>query len=278
MNCSEVLDYVSAAVDGELEPERRKDFDAHILRCPSCRSEFETERLTKRFVSGKLARQKAPEELRRSVVAGLSSQRAWSLGGSSVKEFFENLLRRPVLRPVLGLGVVALMVVIGVTLFTGRDAPPPPSNGISSDIVAQAVEHYSSYLDGQAKLQYVSSNHDEIRNYFQDKVNFDVYVPKMQNSVLVGGVLCEHEGTKFLSLVYKMDNKIVYFYTACLKELRAKSRIGLTAKAQSDLEKTGWYFDTTRPECNVAVWKENDEICSVVADIGKEELLALVKE
>jgi len=109
-------------------------------------------------------------------------------------------------------------------------------------------------------------------------VQFKVYVPEMENCELIGGVLCDHEGITFLNLVYKMDDKIIYFYTGCSKEMKAVGKVGLSAKAESDLKQSGWHFDTSRPNCNVAVWEENDEVCSVTADMKKEELLALLKE
>jgi anti-sigma factor (TIGR02949 family) len=275
VNCKEVLDHLSAAVDGELGERSRIEFETHIATCVLCRNEYETEVMTKRFVRTKLPRQKAPEELRREIVGNLSSQTLSPMRGLGAKEFLENLLRRPLLRPAIGVAVVGLLVVIGISLLKSREAAAPSTDEASFDMVAQAIQHYASY--DPAKLQYISSNHDEIRDYFQNKVNFKVYVPEMENSTLIGGVVCEHDGAKFLNLIYRSGDKLVYFYTACSKELKAKSKIGLSAKAQSDLEKTGWYFDT-RPDCNVAVWKENDEICSAVSDMGKEKLLALLKE
>jgi hypothetical protein len=59
--------------------------------------------------------------------------------------------------------------------------------------------------------------------------------------------------------------------------MKANGRVGLSVKAETDLRETGWYFDTTHVNCNVVVWKEEDNVCSVVADMRKEELFALLK-
>ncbi len=279
MNCNESLEYLSAAADGQLEEEKRKEFDAHILKCPSCRSEFERETITKRTVTGKLRRERAPAGVRDRILQELYSESAvGGIGRGGVKEFIDRLFARPLARPALVLGTVVLLAAVGITLLSRREASPPVSENTASDMVDQAVEHYSSYLGGGARLQLISSNHEQLRNFFQDKVSFDIYVPEMQNCELIGGVLCEHDGAKFLHFVYKKNEKVLYFSMACSKELKAKSKIGLSAKAQSDLKENGWFFDTSRRDCNVAVWKEKDEICSVVADMGKEELLALLKE
>jgi hypothetical protein len=178
----------------------------------------------------------------------------------------------------LVLGVVVVVTVFGVTVFTHREPEFSASKESAADMTDLAVQHYSSYLRGAVKLQLVSSSRDEVRTFFKDKVSFDVYVPMIRNAQLVGGVLCEHEGTKFLNLVYRLNDKIVYFYTGCSKEMNAGGKIGLSAKAQSDLKQSGWYFDTSRGNCSVAVWQEKDELCSVVADMKKEEILALLKD
>ena len=34
--CEEVLTFLWSYVSGEMEPEKRQTFDAHLARCPSC--------------------------------------------------------------------------------------------------------------------------------------------------------------------------------------------------------------------------------------------------
>lgn len=279
MNCSETLEYLSAAVDRQLEEERRKEFDAHVLSCPSCRNEFEMEMMIKQIISKKLPLEKVPTQLRNEIFQGLTAKApaegAWR---DRARPFFGNFLARPLVRPALVFTIIVLLTGVGITLLTRLGKGPFGPETAAADVVEQAVQHYSSYLRGSVKLQFISSDHDELRDYFQSRVKFDVYVPRLTDCELIGGVLCEHEGTAFLNLVYKKNQKIVYFYTACSKEIEAKGKIALSAKAKSDLKQSGWFFDTSREECNVAVWEVNDEICSVVADLGKEELIALLKE
>lgn len=42
MNCSESLDRISAALDGELNPEQRRALDEHLNHCPKCSALFES--------------------------------------------------------------------------------------------------------------------------------------------------------------------------------------------------------------------------------------------
>jgi anti-sigma factor (TIGR02949 family) len=279
VNCREALEYISAVVDGELEAKKRGEFEGHIASCSSCRNELEVETMTKRVIGGKLRFTKVPDRLRinilQQVYAGFPTQ---GMERTSFGVLFERLLSRPFIKPAIALGVVALVVIVGINVLSHREPEPVIPVSTTADMVDQAVEHYSKYLQGGVKLQLVSSNHDEVRNFFKDKVAYEVYVPNVEHAELVGGVLCEHGGVKFLNLVYKMGDKVVYVYMGCSKEMKASGKVGLCAKAESDLQKTGWYFDTTRTNCNVAVWKEGDRVCSAVADLKQEELLALLKE
>jgi mycothiol system anti-sigma-R factor len=279
VSCHDVIEYISAIVDGELEPEKKREFEAHIAHCPSCRNEFEIETLTKRIIAGKLRFTKAPDHLRMNILqqayAGFPSQ---GIERVRLGAFLEKFPSRRFMRLALALGVVVIAVLVGISLLSHREPESVVSPGPMTDMVDQAVEHYSNYLHGGVELQLVSSNHDEVRSFFKDKVAFKVYVPHMANSVLVGGVLCEHGGAKFLNLVYKMGDKVLYFYMGCSKEMKANGKIGLCAKAETDLREIGWYFDTTHTNCNVAVWKNGDNVCSAVANMKREELLAVLKE
>ena len=44
MNCKHVKKMISQYVDGELAPDEKKDFDAHLRSCASCREELEKTR------------------------------------------------------------------------------------------------------------------------------------------------------------------------------------------------------------------------------------------
>jgi anti-sigma factor (TIGR02949 family) len=278
VNCREALEYASAAVDGELDAGKRKEFDDHIAGCSSCRSEFEVETMTKRIVGGKLHFARAPEHLRDGILQHVYAEiPSPALGRLHVGAFFENLLARPFVKPTLALAVLVVVILYGITVLMRREPEPLPVANHQADMVDQAVEHYSNYMRGGVKLQLVSSNHDEVKGFFKDKVNFEVYVPEVENASLVGGTLCEHEGVKFLNLVYTRGDKVIYFYMGCSKQMKANGKVGLSAKAETDLRETGWYFDTTRVNCNVAVWKVEDNVCSVVSDMRKDELLALVR-
>jgi anti-sigma factor (TIGR02949 family) len=279
VNCTEAKEYLTAVLDGEVGGEKKNRFDEHIAVCPVCRTEFEVERITKGLIRGKLPSRKVPAHLRDSILQKLGTEK---LNGRLAETGRHGLLGKlfapPRWRPALALGMVLIIAVVGITLLTRRTPAPPPTEAFALDMVDEAVEHYNRYVGGGMKLHFVSSDAEEVRKFFQPKVHFEVYMPELDKAELIGGAVCEHGETSFLNLVYRMNDKILYFYMACSKEMKAKGKVGLSARAEQELNDSGWHFDTTHDNCNVAVWKEKDDVCSIVADMKKEELLALLKE
>lgn len=286
MNCAEIIEYLSAFVDSELEAAKRTEFGAHFALCSSCRNEFELERMMKGIVRSRLTSQKAPAHLRRRILQQLEADAVKVEGESrGIRTFLDPIissLARPAMgtilriRPALAIGAIAVVALVTL-IFLGR-RQPPELEAQPSDLVETVVAHYSSYLNGAMKLELVSSDRDELRKYFKDKVAFEVYIPKMGEAKLLGGVLCEHAGAKFLNFVYTVGGRVVLFSLACEKEIEAKEKISLSEKVRSDLSQSGWHFDTTPARWNVAVWKEKNDVCSVVSDMNREDLLALLKE
>jgi len=68
VTCIELIAFLDAYVDDELDPETRADFDRHLLVCPSCRAYLATYRETIELARGAAEReeelaQDAPPEL-----------------------------------------------------------------------------------------------------------------------------------------------------------------------------------------------------------------------
>ena len=74
MTCEELIDFLSAYLDGELDAGARERFDAHLAICPACVDYLESYRATVRFAgatrdAGAEVAGEVPEELVRAVLA-----------------------------------------------------------------------------------------------------------------------------------------------------------------------------------------------------------------
>ncbi|MEA2336106.1 MAG: hypothetical protein QOE82_113 [Thermoanaerobaculia bacterium] len=68
VTCIELIAFLDAYVDNDLDAETRSDFDRHLLVCPSCRAYLETYRETIELARGAAEREEelahdAPAEL-----------------------------------------------------------------------------------------------------------------------------------------------------------------------------------------------------------------------
>jgi anti-sigma factor RsiW len=77
VTCIELIAFLDAYVDGDLDPETRAGFDLHLLVCPSCRAYLETYKETIDLARGAAEREEdlareAPPELIEAVLTSKS--------------------------------------------------------------------------------------------------------------------------------------------------------------------------------------------------------------
>jgi anti-sigma factor (TIGR02949 family) len=75
LNCNEVVELVTAYLDGALKRRERKAFERHLAKCEGCTNYVEQIRLTIETV-GRVTADDLPPELREKLVAGFRDWRA----------------------------------------------------------------------------------------------------------------------------------------------------------------------------------------------------------
>ena len=76
LGCRELIDFLAAYLEGELEPEPRADFERHLSLCPACADYLASHRETIRL--GKQAREpdlELPADVPRELVAAILAAR-----------------------------------------------------------------------------------------------------------------------------------------------------------------------------------------------------------
>jgi anti-sigma factor RsiW len=80
MTCRELVDFLMDYLDGELAPDIRRRFDAHLDQCPDCVTYLDTYRETLRLTrelgaADAVAAPEVPEALVRAVLAARDRER-----------------------------------------------------------------------------------------------------------------------------------------------------------------------------------------------------------
>jgi anti-sigma factor RsiW len=118
MKCPQVRKMLSQYMDGELNPDEKKDFDSHIQSCASCRERLEeTRALHGLFASAE--RFPAPYGFATRVLANLEEK-----GGSRLRSL---LSIRPFFLRTAQVAFALVVMIIGITsgnlLLAKRTAP-----------------------------------------------------------------------------------------------------------------------------------------------------------
>ena len=77
LRCKEFVDFLMDYIDGALEPESRRIFDAHVGDCPDCRAYLESYRTTLSLLKSVAEEPDAavPDEVPETLVAAVMAAR-----------------------------------------------------------------------------------------------------------------------------------------------------------------------------------------------------------
>ena len=269
MTCQEIKEHITAAVDRRLDGEIKQSFEAHMVQCPDCRSEFELELLTKKYLRARLVRSRAP-----SAISGriLSQLNAFADEESSASRM-SRLWAFPRLRPALVIGTIALVALVlflSVPFNTRHRHTSPDDN----NILHQSFNNYDAVLDGTLKPQVASSDPAEVKTFFAKSVNYDVKVPHISKCKLIGGLISNYQGKSLAHLVYKHGDEVVYLYQIDMQTVLEGKTLMLPPKVREELLRTGWYTEAPHAKCSLVIWVVDSTLCTAVADMDKSSLIA----
>ncbi len=254
--CGDVERFGFAYLDGEFEPSECSAIEAHLHECPSCRAQIEREaafrtmiRLHARGGPG------APVALRRRITAGLDGvEREMS------KQRLSEVVGRGWPPVAVGLAAAASLALVfnHVTL-----------QGTAPWVVADAVR-----LHNRALPLEVTGDLSRLMPLFQRHLSFAVRPPVFPAAgvALVGGRL-SHLGARdaaYLEYGAGPGRRISLFIVSDPeRDLRIR---GAQVRRIADRE----ILLTTVQGYNVAVWRRNEIVYSMVSDLARSETLALL--
>jgi anti-sigma factor RsiW len=271
VTCREVEEYISPAVDGRLEQSIKSEFEQHLSQCVDCRSEFELERLTKNFVRISLPSTPAPAGFSQRIQNNLETVgESGSQQQASVRSWLV-----PQWKPALAVGAIAIAAIfLFVSLpVTVRHSHTSPDD---NDIIHQSFNNYDAVMAGTMTPALTSSNYDEVRSYFAKHLTYPAKVPRMDKCALIGGLVSEYQGKQLAHLVYRVGDELIYMYQVDMPTIMEGKTLMLSEHAKQELLRTGWYVVSSHPKCSLVMWLVDETICTAVADIDQNELIAFL--
>ena len=276
MNCNDVSELIPSVLDGELRADERIAVEQHLNACPRCHKELELHSMTKRLIQQRLHRIPAPPELVNQIFT--------SLAGDSVPErstpFRDLVPFRITWKPIAAFaGVLAVFVIL---LLLPSSKTPRSHAGfvapIDDDIIHQTYDNYDKFLTGSMLPQISSNDSFDVQQFFTQKVDFKVNVPKMNRCKLVGGSVSHHRTAPVAHVVYKYGDQMIYLYQVKLQDVLDGNALILPGDVKEELMQNCSYIRNHQPDCTMIIRIMDSTVCCFVADVPREQMLSYIDD
>lgn len=295
-------EFITSHIDGEnKEPEIFERVEGLISSDDVLYKKYKSEKLTKQLFQFRLSPVNVPVstllKVRDSIddlVYSVPDKETNVLQGRSVETPAYNLnfidyLKQILLTPIRLKNIpvpryaFALVIVVGLLaagiLINNSESPavlnPYVANGSDRSVIVQAVNNFHKILSGDMKPQLNSNNAAEIKNFFKDKVTFDVYVPAINEYELLGAVLDEYNGEKLAYIVYASsdEKEIIYIYETCMSSVKRKE-LELPEPVHAEMIISKYYMcdQIDKNDCTMIMWLKNDVLCASVSNLPKQKM------
>lgn len=191
MDCASVKKLLMAFVDDALSVREHLDVIHHLEKCGPCRRLMEAQRAFKQAIKDKLGLEKAPGELRRTILKRLAREEGlwgWLL-----------FHRRAFLS---GVAVALIVLFLGGAVYSHFFGAP-------RELIRQAITVHNAYYQGEPPMELASSDQARLASWFKARLPFDFYFPsfKDKNSRLLGARLCLLMGQRNAHLFYRLNGR-----------------------------------------------------------------------
>lgn len=291
MDCKDIHEHITAAVDGRLDRSLHTEFVEHLHTCVRCASEYELERATKFMTQTKLQFVETPGHVRAAILdkikAEASAERPAVSWWDQIHRAAFNMFTPRSVMPAVGLALI-VVAIVGIALYNHPFwKTPAVDNGTivlanqENEVLHQALNNFHDVTQGKTPIQLSSSEPSAVKAFFRNKVNFDVDVHHLKHADLLGANYSEFRGVKLAHVIYRSGGHVIYVYQAGIKDVGNGSTLCARREIQDALAKKSIFMDsiTTPPHhCCTVVWEERGILCSAVSTLPKNEMLATLKD
>jgi mycothiol system anti-sigma-R factor len=202
VSCEMTHSVLHGYLDGELDAARAAEFEQHLLSCPQCVAELESQENLRSTLQSAELRERAPEKLRRNLQAAIS-------GSAESVKTVTPMRPRTSVRPTWWLTLAAAAVF---AIVLGSRFLPNLTQGRGGDEMTAAIvdAHLRSLQPGHLE-DVVSTDQHTVKPWFDGRIDF---APPVRDFVsdgfpLQGGRLDIVRGKTVAVLVYGRRKHII---------------------------------------------------------------------
>ena len=190
MNCSQVRKILYPSPERAVLSIDTADATSHLRECGDCRAYFASQADWSSALQQKLQFEPAPAALRDRI-------------GGLVQKHRSSRIRLPFAGKIMKTAAAAAVVVVGLASWWLYHVP-------SQHFFEEVCNDHAKYLDAQSQLP--SSDPASIENWFRDKAEVGVHVPKLENADLLGSRLCSLKQHKAALIFYRKQGRPVSLF------------------------------------------------------------------
>ena len=256
MDCGEIKEYLYPFIDGELDSQNSLIVKEHLSICPVCNLEWGREKKIDSLIRQYILKEEAPFALKETIFNRIE-------GFKNVK-VFPFVFHR--LRPVLVTAWVALLAVV-ITF------PTVLKKIRTFPVFSESISSHIEYLQGGLPVEIVSNNPQDVKNWFQGKVDFAIMVPDLsQKGVnLIGARLCHIREKKVAYLMYEKNGHNISLFIIDIKG------INIPKANKINFGEKMVFINSEKGYQSLLCLKKGGQIgCIFVSDLPEDELIKII--
>ena len=264
MNCLTARKILLTSESTE-QPVGRDDVEAkhHVAHCSECQQFFAQEGKFRSLLRSKLTPTLATPHLREKILSTIAKEQqkrgARKIANLNKKAFF------------LGSAAVVALFVLVYSLLS-----PPLSLNYSADRMDPTVSALiQDHIAGKVKehpLDLETSDRAQLERWFSARVDFNVVIPRLGNTELIGGRLCLIDGKRVVSLCFQKDGVPVTLYVVDRSVIDVKEMKAITSINNRPV------YHRDAKGCNIVLWEERGLVYGLVSDISEQDLVKLIPQ
>jgi anti-sigma factor RsiW len=256
-------DELNLYIDKELPKERLLELEAHILSCPECEYWYMFANGLKESLRESRSSVTAPYWLREKILRDLQTEKP--IRESRFWEGLGNVFKG---RPLVPVSIAAALVVI----FFAMILYSPVTNNGNMPFIKSLVHEHQEYTENPLMMGISSNNAQDITNWLNSAAGINPLLPSGDDApVPEGACMLEKAGETIGYVYFNSENKRVSLF---MLEDHGEKLFG-----QHDMK-----IENISVHCgnctgmNYVLWKSNDLVCLLVADMPEEKLMKVARD
>jgi mycothiol system anti-sigma-R factor len=207
MSCILVRDDFDSFLDGELDPPRRADVQAHLEICADCAARLRGERQVRERIASLVADETAPADLRDRIRERVRQAVKPSTRLPSVA-LVESGSRVWGWRPAYGLALAAVVAALAIVWTLS------PRGGVDSAVAAGlAADHMHHHGPSEREGMFQTADPATLDRWFEQRIAMAINIPPPPAGArLIGGQVCLVDGRRVAHAVYDLNGVTVSYF------------------------------------------------------------------